>query len=227
MATAERRPLGPGDRAPDFALPAVNRDGVVSLDDYRGRSPVLVGLFRGLHCPFCRRQVVQLGVTQEKLQRAGVETLAIVSTPLERARLYFRYRPTRVLLAADPDVTAHRAFGVPKIRIIESGSGPSQWPYSATMEEVLAPRFNPGGMLPEPKNIVETMAFLNQQEGFEPTEVDKQIAAAHWTQLGGHFLVDRDGIVRWAHVEAMERPDDVARFPSEDEFVDATSSLAH
>ena len=42
-------PLGSGDSAPDFALPAVNREGQVSLDDYRGRSPVLVGLFRGLH----------------------------------------------------------------------------------------------------------------------------------------------------------------------------------
>ena len=41
--------LRPGDPAPPFALPAVNREGQVSLDDYRGRSPVLVGLFRGLH----------------------------------------------------------------------------------------------------------------------------------------------------------------------------------
>ena len=42
-------PLRPGDPAPDFALPAVNREGQISRDDYRGRSPVLVGLFRGLH----------------------------------------------------------------------------------------------------------------------------------------------------------------------------------
>ena len=42
-------PLCPGDPAPDFALPAVNREGQVSLADYRGRSPVLIGLFRGLH----------------------------------------------------------------------------------------------------------------------------------------------------------------------------------
>jgi peroxiredoxin len=42
-------PLGPGDRAPAFALPTVNREGQASLDDYRGRSPVLIGLFRGLH----------------------------------------------------------------------------------------------------------------------------------------------------------------------------------
>jgi peroxiredoxin len=42
-------PLHPGDPAPPFRLPAVNREGQVSLDDYRGRSPVLIGLFRGLH----------------------------------------------------------------------------------------------------------------------------------------------------------------------------------
>jgi peroxiredoxin len=42
-------PLHPGDPAPDFALSAVNREGEVSLDDYRGRSPVLVGLVPRLH----------------------------------------------------------------------------------------------------------------------------------------------------------------------------------
>ena len=41
--------LRPGDPAPHFALPAVNREGQISLDDYHGRSPVLVCLFRGLH----------------------------------------------------------------------------------------------------------------------------------------------------------------------------------
>jgi peroxiredoxin len=49
MTSKPRNPLRPGDRAPGFTLPAVNREGVVSLEDYRGRSPVLVGLFRGLH----------------------------------------------------------------------------------------------------------------------------------------------------------------------------------
>jgi peroxiredoxin len=42
-------PLRPGDPAPHFALPAVNREDHISLDDYRGRSPLLLSLFRGLH----------------------------------------------------------------------------------------------------------------------------------------------------------------------------------
>ena len=42
-------PLTRGDPAPSFSLSAANRDGVVSLDDYKGRSPLLLGLFRALY----------------------------------------------------------------------------------------------------------------------------------------------------------------------------------
>ena len=50
---------------------------------------------------------------QPKLQTAGVETLGVVNTTLERARLYFKFRPTKMPLAADPEASTHRAFGVP------------------------------------------------------------------------------------------------------------------
>jgi peroxiredoxin len=50
MATIKPQPaVQPGDRAPDFTLPAADRDGTVSLSDYRGRSPVLLSLLRGLY----------------------------------------------------------------------------------------------------------------------------------------------------------------------------------
>ena len=39
----------PGARAPDFTLPALHREGTVSLADYRGRSPLLLVLLRGLY----------------------------------------------------------------------------------------------------------------------------------------------------------------------------------
>jgi peroxiredoxin len=50
MATIEPRPsVQPGERAPDFTLPAVDREGTVSLSDYRGKGPVLLALLRGLY----------------------------------------------------------------------------------------------------------------------------------------------------------------------------------
>jgi peroxiredoxin len=79
MSASERQPpLRAGDTAPDFALPAVNHDGSVALSDYRGKSPVLLAMMRGLYCAFCRRHIAQLGSTQRKLKALGIETLAIV-----------------------------------------------------------------------------------------------------------------------------------------------------
>lgn len=42
-------PLQLGQPAPDFTLPAVDGEGTVSLADYRGKSPLLLALFRGLY----------------------------------------------------------------------------------------------------------------------------------------------------------------------------------
>jgi len=224
MPTEQHDPLRPGEAAPEFWLPAINRDGTVSLEDYRGRCPVLIGLFRGLHCPFCRRQVVQLGTTQEKLKAVGMETVAVVNTPADRARLYFNYRPTRVLLAADPDAATHRVFGLPAIEIVPDGAA-TQWPQRATMGQLLRVPVNPTGELPAPINIFEAMETINKKDGFEPTEADGKIIAAHGTQLAGHFLIDRQGIVRWARVEAPDRIADLAKFPGDDEILAAARAL--
>src|SRR5438094_2537979 len=115
MTMAEaRQPIAPGEPAPDFTLPAVDRNEDVSLADYRGRSPVFLALLVGLWCPFCRRQIAQLGTIESKLKALGVESLAVVATAPENARRYFTYRPTKLRLASDPDLTTHRAYRVPK-----------------------------------------------------------------------------------------------------------------
>jgi peroxiredoxin len=218
-------PLRPGDPAPPFTLPTVNREGQVSLDDYRGRSPLLIAMFRGLHCPFCRRQIVQLGTTQDKLKALGVETMAVVNTPLERARLYFKYRPARVLLTADPEATTHQSFGLPAGVVVEKESEASWAEGKVTMGQMQAVLINPTGELPSPQNPFEAMATLNKRDGFELTETDLQIAAAHGMQMGGHVLLDRDGTVRWLHIEAGERFQDLSKFPSDDEILRAARAL--
>jgi peroxiredoxin len=217
--------LRPGDPAPHFALPGVNREGQVSLDDYRGRSPVLLGLFRGLHCPFCRRQLVQLGTTQDKLKAVGVETMAVVNTPLERARLYFKYRPARVLLTADPEAATHRLFGLPEGTLVADESQASWAQGTFTMGQIQASLVNPTGELPEPQNVLMANETLNKKDGFELTETDKQIAAKHAFQLAGHFLIDRGGIIRWLQIEGIEGIGDLAKFPSDEEILRAAREL--
>src|SRR5579859_5896319 len=106
-------PVQPGEPAPDFTLAAADHDGTVSLSDYRGKTALLLATMRGMYCAFCRRHIAQLGVTRKRLRPLGVEVLAIVATNSERARLYYKFRPVGVPVAADPDLTTHRAFGVP------------------------------------------------------------------------------------------------------------------
>ena len=168
---------------------------------------------------------MQLATTQDKLKALGVETMAVVNTPQERARLYFKYRPSRVLLAADPEAATHRLFGVPAGVVVEDESEASWSRGTVTMRQMQAALINPTGELPAPQNPFVAMETLNQRDGFEPTEIDQQIAATHGMQLAGHFLIDRHGIIRWLQIEAAERIGDLSKFPNDEEILRAARSL--
>ena len=86
-------------------VPAVHEERTISLADYRGRAPLLLGLFRGMYCPFCRRALAQMATTSDHLKSLGVDSLAIVATDLDNARLYLKFRPTRLAIGADPQLT--------------------------------------------------------------------------------------------------------------------------
>jgi hypothetical protein len=73
---------------------------------------------------------------------------------------------------------------------------------------------------------MEANAALNAKEGFEMQEADNAILAAHGTQLAGHFLIDRDGLVRWAQIEAPGGPNELGTMPSVAQILAAVGSLA-
>jgi peroxiredoxin len=221
----QKRPLQPGETAPAFALASANFDGTISFADFIGR-PFLIGFFRGLHCPFCRRQVEQLAGVEPTLRAAGVETVAVINTPVERARLYFRHRPTPVTLLCDPDCLTHRAYGVPHAEFLPEGSSEQpEWPYTATMAQFQAARINPTGELPEPLHPMEGNTILNAKDRFELDEADNAIFANHATQLVGHFLVDANGTIGWAQIEALDGPNSLSTFPTAAEIIAAAGHL--
>ena len=216
MTTDPRPPVQPGERAPDFVLPAINRDGTVSLADYRGKSPLFLAVFRGLWCPFCRRAITELGSTSEKLRAIGVETLAVVASNVENSRLYFKLRPSRIALAADPECSTHRAYGIPKLALTPE-----------TEAALSATRINPTGELTTPLPVLEAAAALDKVQNFQPSAVDQREHEKQAGQLKGQFLLDRDGIVRWTNVEgATEGPAGIGKFPSADVLLAAARSLA-
>jgi peroxiredoxin len=210
-----RPPVAPGEPAPDFTLPAVDGKDQVSLADYRGRSPLFLSLLIGLWCPFCRRQIAHMGATEAKLKAVGVETLGIVATPPENARLYFKFRPTRVRLAADPQLTTHRAYRVPKPE-----------PSPEFMKSLETVRINPHGEFREPLPVMEAAAATARADGYANNDTDQADLERQFPQLKGQFLIDRDGIVRWANIEcATEGVAGVGKFPSDDEILAAARAL--
>jgi peroxiredoxin len=208
--------LQAGQPAPDFTLPAIHRDEPVSLQDYRGRSPVLLALFRGLYCPFCRRHIAALGLTSSKLEKVGVETLAVVATQVDRARLYFRHRPTRLALASDPDLSIFRAFQVPR---------PEMTP--ELMSALQTARTDLGGELPQKVPLMEAVSALEAKDPYDLTPTDAEEKERHFPLLVGQFLVDRDGVIRWVNIEtAGEGLGGFGKFPTDEELLAAAGRLA-
>jgi len=220
MANQYRPPLQPGEAAPDFTLATVPNEGFVSLADYRGKTPVLLAMMRGLYCAFCRRHIAQLGTTRRKLQTLGVEVLAIVAMQPERVRLYYRYRPVGVPLAADPDLVTHRAYGVPQ---------PALTP--EILQAVASRHLDLARELQIPAtDLAGIKSALCRQDGFEPVEAEQKDrrdwSERHGGQLIGQFLVDREGIVRWSNIEgATEGLAGLEKFPTDEEFLAVARAL--
>jgi peroxiredoxin len=215
LTNAFRPPVSPGEPAPEFALPAINGKGTISLADYRGKNSVFLALFVGLWCPFCRRSIAQVAANENKLKSLGVETIGVVATAPENARLYFKFRPCRVRLGADPELSTHRAYGLPKPEVTPE-----------LLQEYQTVRVNPDGDLPEPLPPEQAAAAMAKFDGYTMNETDVTDVARQWPQLKGQFLVDREGIVRWANIECAEGLAGIGKFPSIGEILSAVRTMS-
>lgn len=208
--------IQPGEPAPDFTLPAVHRDGTLSLSEYRGKTAVLLAIFRGLYCPFCRHAIASLNRFYDPLRAAGVEAVGVVATKLDNARLYFRYRPTLLPLVSDPELVTHRDYRLPRPEVTP-----------ALMKAIEETRANPTGELPEAMPLFEASEALARLHRFTPTETDNTELHGQFGQMKGQFLIDREGIVRWQNVEcAKDGLGGFGRFPTGDELLKAARTLA-
>jgi len=217
MSASMTQPVTPGQAAPDFALPAVADAETVSLADYRGRSPLLLALMVGLWCPFCRRQLVEMGKLEGELKALGVESLCVVATEPESARLYFKFRPTSVRLASDPWLTTHRAYGVPK---------PEATP--ELLEALGTVKVNPFGEFPEPMPIMMAAKAMDAIDGYAPSPSDKVDIERQWPQLKALFMIDREGIVRWVDIECEhEGIAGVGKMASAATILEAARAVVH
>jgi peroxiredoxin len=214
-------PLQLGERAPNFVLDAITREGTIAIDDFRGEKPLLVGLYRGLHCPFCRRHIATVWKLTPALNAKGIESLTVVNTPIERARLFLRYHPMQGLIAAsDPERSSHRAFGLPNMQITENESA---WPQKVSMSDVKSMSVDLPGEMPKPMDPFSALEYLNKKDNYDITAADQQMIATGIGQLVGQFLLDRDGVVRWTFSEVIDGG--MFAGPSSEEMMSAASHL--
>lgn len=189
MTDPTYRVLSPGDRAPDFELPAADVEGTVTLAEHRRRGPVLLTILRGLYCPFCRRQISQLRPTCETLRSAGIALLGIVIASPERARQYFGHFPPCFPIAAAPDRAIHRAYGLPEVIRTPEFRQETERRAAAILRELEMQV--PAG---------QAVSVFMTSDGFEVTAED-EAELQRPLQSVAYFLIGRDGLIRWALVE--------------------------
>ena len=150
----------------------------------------------------------------QKLEAMGVKTLGVVATDAERARLYFRFRRPRMPMGADPNLATHHAFGLPN-------AGPPTPKAMEVLQRVAARELGLTG-----PGSAEAFAQFARHDGYDVTGADEADFARHEGQLTGQFLVDREGVVRWANVEcARDGIDGLGKLPPEEAVLAAARAL--
>jgi hypothetical protein len=159
---------------------------------------------------------VLLSATAKKLEALGVRTLGVMATGADQARLFFRFRPPRIRVGCDPELATHQAYGVPSVAV-----SPDLW----QAVQVAAVKELRGMQHPEVP-AAEAYETFGRLDGYTPTGDDMADFQRHGIQLTGQFLVDRDGIVRWAHLECTgDSLAGVDQMPSDEELLAAARAL--
>jgi peroxiredoxin len=164
-----------GQVAPGFRLPSAQGP-EVALEDFRGRQNVVVWFTKGMGCVFCRQHMSQLARVYPEIQKRNTEVLEIVPSSVNRGRQYAtKYRLPFAYLC-DADDSVRRAWHVDVRR-----HGPG-W-YAKTLMAALSADKPQNDFGVDPPALGEMTTMLRDDDA-------------------GLYLIDRDGVVRYAYVAA-------------------------
>jgi peroxiredoxin len=100
-----------GQRAPSFRLPSAQGP-EVALEDYRGRSNVILFFAKGMACGFCRQKMSQLARGLPRFRELDTEIVMVSPTTLDRGRFYARNFQLPFAYVCDPDYQVYAAYGL-------------------------------------------------------------------------------------------------------------------
>jgi putative peptide zinc metalloprotease protein len=170
-ATASPETSYVGRAAPEFKL-ASAQGGEVGPQDFRGKNRVVLWFSKGLFCPFCRRNMAQLGLRYPELQALGAEVLQVTHNTLDEARGYLKHYPMKFPYLCDADRAAHECYGVEMIGM------------------------NPGGFLASSGAVIADFVLKGETTPL-PIPYIRRYVGKDTNQAV--FVLDREGIVRSEH----------------------------
>lgn len=77
-----------------------------------GGKKVLLAFFRDAACPFCNLRLYELTNRHAEFQQAGMEIIAVFSSPAEEVKAFVDRHPRPFILIADPDLALYNQYGV-------------------------------------------------------------------------------------------------------------------
>ena len=160
-----------GRAAPEFRL-ASAQGGEVGPQDLRGSKRVVLWFSKGLFCPFCRRNMAQLGLRYPEIQALDAEVLQITHNTADEARGYLKHYPMKFPYLCDADRAAHERYGVELIGM------------------------NPVGFLASSAAVVTDLVTKGETTPL-PIPYIKRYLGKDTAQAV--FVLDREGVVRAEH----------------------------
>ena len=160
-----------GGEAPEFRLPAA-QGGDLGPQDFRGKQRVVLWFSKGLFCPFCRRNMAQLGLRYAEIRALDAEILQVTHNTLDEARSYFKRYPMAFPYLCDPERVAHERYGVALMHAAVGG-------FLASGAAVAADFVLRGETTPLPIPYFKRYVLKDSPQAV--------------------FILDRDGVVRAEH----------------------------
>ncbi len=103
--------LSAGQAAPEFEVTDISTGKLIRLADFRGHK-LLLSFHRYAACPFCNLHVHELSQCNEELERQGLKVVALFRSGPERTLEQYGSRDVPFQIAADPKLSAYRAYGI-------------------------------------------------------------------------------------------------------------------
>jgi peroxiredoxin len=181
-----------GERAPLLRLPS-GQGREIGIADYRGRNNVIVWFTKGMACAFCRQHMSQLARGYPQFRAQGAEILEVTPTKPDRARFYVQKFGIPFPYLCDPDRGARQAWG------LGARSHSLAW---------YAKGFVQGVRMPTPPS--DFGEFTPRPGEFPALLADDDM---------GFFVVDRNGIVRYALTGSYGTAAGVRQIPGNEEIL--------